>query len=190
VNESHLNGHTEPQCWWESYSVIIFVKPETCAVMNTAQIFITGGSWWPLPRSPAAVGLPKESASQRESILIPSFFYASALSFPLFSRLCCFPLEIVLPDDGGNHTADNRATIKNHTCEIAAPPTKTAGPKLRAGLTEVPSTGMPTRWIKTSLKPMAIQANPLDASLCVAPKMTKRNSAVNTISKIKQENRE
>ena len=37
------------------------------------------------------------------------------------------------------------ATMKSQTCFIASPPTMIAGPKLRAGLTEVPSSGIPTR---------------------------------------------
>ncbi len=39
----------------------------------------------------------------------------------------------------------NGATTNNHNCDNALPPAKTAGPKLRAGFTEVPVIGMATR---------------------------------------------
>ena len=42
----------------------------------------------------------------------------------------------------------------------AQPPTNTAGPRLRAGFTEVLVTGMPTRWISVSTRPMAMPAKP------------------------------
>src|SRR5688500_15502077 len=45
------------------------------------------------------------------------------------------------------------ATIKTHSWLNAHPPTKTAGAMLRAGLTEVLVTGMPTRWISVSTSP-------------------------------------
>ena len=43
---------------------------------------------------------------------------------------------------------------------MAQPPTNSAGPVLRAGLTEVFVTGMLIRWISVSPSPMAIGANP------------------------------
>jgi hypothetical protein len=44
-----------------------------------------------------------------------------------------------------------------------------AGPKLLAGFTEVPVTGIPTRWIKTRLNPIDIPAKPLGAFSLVEP---------------------
>ena len=40
------------------------------------------------------------------------------------------------------------------------PPTSKAGPVLRAGFTEVLVTGMLTRWIRVSARPMASGAKP------------------------------
>src|SRR5580658_5820800 len=55
------------------------------------------------------------------------------------------------------------ATQKSHNCSNAHPPTNTAGPVLRAGLTERLVTGMPIRWISVSPKPMAMGAKPFGA---------------------------
>ena len=78
------------------------------------------------------------------------------------------------------------ATMKSQSCARASPPTNTAGPRLLAGFTDVPVIGMPTRCISTRVKPMATPANPLGASLWVAPKIANRNMAVSTTSAIKQ----
>jgi hypothetical protein len=61
---------------------------------------------------------------------------------------------------------------------MAQPPTNNAGPVLRAGFTDVLVTGMLTRWIITSARPMASGANPAGALPWVAPMMTNRNIAV------------
>ena len=53
---------------------------------------------------------------------------------------------------------------------------------LRAGLTDVLVTGMPTRWISVSPSPMAIGAKPAGALPCVAPMMMNRNIIVSTTS--------
>ena len=42
------------------------------------------------------------------------------------------------------------ATQKSHSWERAQPPTKIAGPMLRAGLTDVFVTGMLIRWMSVS----------------------------------------
>ncbi len=55
------------------------------------------------------------------------------------------------------------ASQKSQSCVMAQPPTIRAGPVLRAGLTEVLVTGMPTRWISVSAKPMAMGAKPTGA---------------------------
>ena len=60
---------------------------------------------------------------------------------------------------------------------------------LRAGFTEVFVTGIETRWIKVSAKPMAIGAKPAGALPCVEPMMTNRNMAVSTNSATKAETR-
>lgn len=74
------------------------------------------------------------------------------------------------------------ATQKSQSWESAAPPTKTAGPKLLAGLTDVPVIGIPTKCISTRDKPIDRPAKPLGDSLLVEPKITNRNNAVRTIS--------
>src|SRR5687768_9650637 len=51
-------------------------------------------------------------------------------------------------------------TINTHNWLNAHPPTKIAGPMLRAGLTEVLVTGMPTRCTSVSTNPMEIPAKP------------------------------
>jgi hypothetical protein len=59
---------------------------------------------------------------------------------------------------------------------------KTAGPVLRAGLTEVFVTGMLIRWINVRPSPIAIGAKPLGARSSVAPRMIIRNMNVMTTS--------
>ena len=52
-----------------------------------------------------------------------------------------------------------------HTCANAVPPTRIAGPRLRAPLTEEPDTGMKAKWITIRVRPMirpAIGVPPLD----------------------------
>ena len=55
------------------------------------------------------------------------------------------------------------------------PPTKSAGPVLRAGFTEVLVMGIEMRWIRVRARPMAIPANPAGARRSVEPRMTRRN---------------
>ncbi len=45
--------------------------------------------------------------------------------------------------------------MNSHSWLSAVPPSNSAGPIERAGLTEVPSSGMPTRWTTVSATPMA-----------------------------------
>ena len=66
------------------------------------------------------------------------------------------------------------ATQNSPTCDSAQPPTKIAGPVLRAGLTEVLVIGMPIRWISVSARPMAMGAKPAGAWELVEPRMTSR----------------
>ncbi len=74
------------------------------------------------------------------------------------------------------------ATQNSQSCSIAPPPTYTATPVLRAGLTEVLSTGMLMRWMRVRHKPMAMPAKPYGARLAVEPRITNTNIAVSTIS--------
>ena len=49
--------------------------------------------------------------------------------------------------------------MNSHTWLRACPPTTRAGPRLRAGLTEVPVMGMPIRWTTVRPRPMARPAS-------------------------------
>ena len=77
------------------------------------------------------------------------------------------------------------ATQNSHSCSMAQPPANSATPVLRAGLTEVLVTGMLTRWISVSPRPMAMGAKPAGAFSSVAPRMMTRNIAVITTSATK-----
>ncbi len=55
------------------------------------------------------------------------------------------------------------ATQNSQSCDSAQPPTKSAGPVLRAGLTDVLVTGMLIRWISVSARPIASPAKPTGA---------------------------
>jgi len=76
------------------------------------------------------------------------------------------------------------ATKNSHNWLRAAPPASKAGPKLRAGLTDVPVIGMPTIWITVSAQPIAIPAKPALAVDEVAPSITTKKNAVKTASAI------
>ncbi len=74
------------------------------------------------------------------------------------------------------------ATMKSQTWLSAVPPTTSAGPRLRAGFTEVPVSGIPMRWTITRAKPMATPAAPWMAALCVANSTTETKIVVSTTS--------
>ena len=76
------------------------------------------------------------------------------------------------------------ARMNSHSCSIAQPPTNSAGPMLRAGLTDVLVIGMPTRWISTSTSPIGIPANATLAIRSVADSTVKTRKKVSTISAI------
>ena len=82
------------------------------------------------------------------------------------------------------------AIRKSQTWPIASPLTKIAGPKLLAGLTEVPVMGMPTRWMNVRDNPIEMPANPLGDALLVEPNITKRNRPVRIASARKHAPRE
>src|SRR4051812_38019996 len=79
------------------------------------------------------------------------------------------------------------ATQNSHSCASAAPPTKRAGPVLRAGLTEVFVTGIEIRWIRVRARPIGMPAKPVAAPLEVVPMMIIRKTKVRTSSVRKQE---
>ena len=72
--------------------------------------------------------------------------------------------------------------MKTQSCSSAQPPANTAGPKLRAGFTEVFVTGMLMRWIRASVRPMASGASPAGARPSVAPWITSTKTKVSTTS--------
>jgi hypothetical protein len=55
---------------------------------------------------------------------------------------------------------------------MAPSPANSAGPIERARFTDVLSTGMLTRWIRVSARPMAIGANPRGARAEASPSVT------------------
>ena len=63
------------------------------------------------------------------------------------------------------------ASQNNQSCPSAHPPTRMAGPVLRAGFTERFVTGIPIRWISVNPSPIAIGAKPDGARRSVAPIM-------------------
>jgi hypothetical protein len=74
------------------------------------------------------------------------------------------------------------ATKKSQSWARALPPDKRAGLRLRAGLTEVPVTGMVTRWISIRVAPMASPAMALFPNFEVVPKITKMKKNAMTAS--------
>ena len=82
------------------------------------------------------------------------------------------------------------ATQNSQSCCSAQPPAKMAGPVLRAGFTEVLVTGILTRWIRVSQRPMASGANPRGAWPWVEPMITNRKAKVITTSHVRQATRE
>ena len=86
----------------------------------------------------------------------------------------CSPAATAPPTSG--------ATMNSHTWLSAVPPTTRAGPRLRAGLTEVPVIAMPMRWTTVRLKPMTMPAVAALAILLVAPSTAKTNRAVSMTS--------
>src|SRR3978361_1707039 len=74
------------------------------------------------------------------------------------------------------------ASQNNQSWPTYSAPANNAGPVLRAGLTEVLVTGIDTRWISVSARPMGIPANPLAAPLDVVPMMMNRKKKLITSS--------
>ena len=74
------------------------------------------------------------------------------------------------------------ASQNSQSWPIAQAPANSAGPVLRAGLTEVLVTGIEMRWISVNPRPMAIGAKPTGAREWVEPMMMNRNIIVSTSS--------
>jgi len=81
------------------------------------------------------------------------------------------------------------ATMNTHSwlsaVVLSKMPSMSAGPKLLAGFTDVPVMGMPTRWTRVSVKPMAMPAKPFGAFSCVVPCTARTKTNVSTISAIR-----
>src|SRR5271165_3616689 len=78
------------------------------------------------------------------------------------------------------------ASQNSQSWAMYSPPANSAGPVLRAGLTEVLVTGIDTRWIKVRARPIGMPAKPAAAPFDVVPMMTKRKKKVMTTSDRKQ----
>ena len=74
--------------------------------------------------------------------------------------------------------------MNSHTWLSAVLPTTRAGPRLRAGFTEVPVIGMPRRWTTVRVSPMAIAAVAALAVAEVTLRTMKTKMAVRTVSKM------
>ena len=72
--------------------------------------------------------------------------------------------------------------MKTQSCLSAHVCWKTAVARLRAGFTDVLSTGIVIRWISVSIRPTATPVKPGDIDLRLVLAITNTNSAVNTIS--------
>ena len=86
----------------------------------------------------------------------------------------CKPAATAPPTSG--------ATMNSHTWLRAVPPTMRAGPRLRAGFTDVPVIGIPMRWTTVRERPMTMPAVAAFAVLLVAPRTAKTKKAVRTTS--------
>ncbi len=68
---------------------------------------------------------------------------------------------VALPEhpvqQGTDDRTDQRHDDEQQTCDSAVPPEISAGPRLRAGLTEVPSIGTATRCATTRARPIGMR---------------------------------
>src|SRR5437764_607630 len=74
------------------------------------------------------------------------------------------------------------ATMNSHTCDSALCPTMTAGARLRAGLTDVPVSGMPIKCTIVRATPIARPAGPGEPTRLVATSTTVTKMKVSTTS--------
>src|SRR3954465_14422793 len=70
------------------------------------------------------------------------------------------------------------ASQNSQSCDTYSAPSNSAGPVLRAGLTDVLVTGIDTRWISVSASPIGIPAKPTAAPFDVQPMMISRKKNV------------
>ena len=63
--------------------------------------------------------------------------------------------------------------MNTHTLERASPPTKRAGPKLLAGLTDVPVNEMPRICTSVNVRPITMPATPEVETFDVTPRIVK-----------------
>ena len=78
------------------------------------------------------------------------------------------------------------ARMKTQTEERAVPPTKSAGPKERAGFTEVPVKWMPRICTSVRVSPITSPETEESFSLEVTPRIEKTKTKVRTISMIRE----
>ena len=76
------------------------------------------------------------------------------------------------------------ASQNAHSWPGAPAPLKNATPVERAGLTEVLEIGIEMRWIRVSVSPIEMPANPLGARSSVDPRITSRKIKVSSTSVI------
>ena len=96
-----------------------------------------------------------------------------------------FSLPILFHTTADKAAPAKGATINNHNCVNAFPPSKRAGPMLRAGFTEVPVIGIQTICTNTNVSPIAkphITGVPFLSS--VTPKTTSTKMKVKIISEM------
>ena len=61
-----------------------------------------------------------------------------------------------LTANAANTPPSKGAAMNTQSCASAVPPSNRAGASERAGLTDVPVSGMQTIWISTSVRPIAV----------------------------------
>src|SRR5215813_7660875 len=81
------------------------------------------------------------------------------------------------------------ASQKSQSWPIYAPPANSAGPVLRAGLTDAFVTGIRNRWMRVRQSPIGMPANPTAAPFEVVPMITYRKKKVATTSARKHDAR-
>ena len=93
-------------------------------------------------------------------------------------------------DHSGNCRAKNRRQPEQPELrDVALRRQNSAGPVLRAGLTDALVTGIRKRWMSVRHSPMGIPANPTAAPFDVVPMITYRKKKVATTSISKHETR-
>lgn len=118
---------------------------------------------------------------------IKLYAYGAYFILALYVAWCCYYLcgQIAFQTPAEQAAPTSGATMNSHSCDSAVPPSNSAGPMLRAGLTDVPVIGIHTMCMSTSVNPMASPPRlPAPFSLSVAPSTTKTKMKVNTASAI------